>query len=290
MTLLQAYFAADFVALAADMRITRGGRVENDFRSKSMLWTDRALIAFTGLAELGRERKYTLQWYGELLASRPGFDTEDLVTALPPVLRATPYRDKRLTFTSVGYDNDGQPFGWAVTNAWQAGKPLPAARSEFRTTVLRAGPSYGAFQLGVSMPPAVRRDWGERLDRVHADGRRPTRETVTNILAGANYASAGPLVSKTCIVTTLTKDGESEFDTVTPKAKPGQPVLLQSPYMVIPGYGPVLGIFGLGPIARFRGPKGGGAARRRRQSSEPPVVRRIERHGDQGGEENQGES
>lgn len=236
MTLILAYSNLEFVAMAADRKITRAGIPEDDDRTKTLIW-GRVIFGFTGLADLGRRGQHTMEWLAhKLVGYGTDFETNELAQSLTSVVRITPVvpEDKGLTILGVGYQSERIVYiliSNMYSEHWQR---LANPGSTFRASIVYPEVRSTIRAAGIRMPPNVLNDLKSRLRRTHQD-RLPSQETVSAILAGAIQASAGRYVGDTALITTATSSGEAVFDVVTPKSKPGQTVDVASPYFVSSG-------------------------------------------------------
>jgi hypothetical protein len=115
-----------------------------------------------------------------------------------------------------------------------SGGRLSQRRGDFWVNVQALNVRSTLRALGYQMPSPAGQKLLHRLRRTHAET-LPSKETVSQILAGATRASAGGFVSHTALITTLERRNGAYFDVVNPNAKPGEVVDLASPYFVTPG-------------------------------------------------------
>jgi len=241
MTLILAYVNAEFVVMAADRRITVGRAVQDDRRTKMMLWQNDVLVGFTGLAEVGPARTHTMEWLADTVAAHPEFNTNLIVRDLASAVDAAPFarKYKRLALVCVGFTDD-QPFYALITNMHSDdGVPLSAPRRDWRVRVDRPSrPDVRA--VGAAVPDRAGRDLMERLRRTHCV-RLPSPRTVSQILAGGIEASAGAYVSDTGLITVFPRGPvAATVDVVGPSARRGEKADLAFPYFVGHGFVMVL--------------------------------------------------
>ena len=220
--------------MAADRRVTRGGHVEEDDRTKTLILGGRMIFGFTGMAELGRQRQHTMRWLaGEFARYGDNVDLNQVAQALEPVINSTPGnpKDKRLTIMGVGYQ-EGRIVYVLMSNVHSdQGYLLTSTRRTFWLSIVYPEVRSTIRAVGQPMPIKVWKDLQFRLRTTHGD-RLPSQRTVSDLLAGAMQGSAGKYVSNTALITVLSASGEASFDVVTPRSRPGQMVDIASPYMV----------------------------------------------------------
>jgi hypothetical protein len=181
-----------------------------------------------------------MDWFVKTAAKFPtclnGAEIAEEATKAVSKVRAKKH-EKRLAFAGVGYNAAGEITFVLISNMHSDdGEALPEARDEFMC-VIDNPPRLGEVRcVGIEMPNNAGNDLIERLLRSHRPGQKlPSMDRVQNMLAGAIEASAGDFVSDTALITILTKDGDAQFDVVTPGAKPGQTVDVASPYALFQG-------------------------------------------------------
>jgi hypothetical protein len=239
MTLILGYINTEFAVMAADRKIVNAinGKTLDDARTKIVIWENRLLFGFTGIAEIGKNRIHTMEWLADFLGKNKTFDSSKLSTALSDVINETvgDKKYKRLAIMLVGFDDVGKIIYCLVSNTHSdSGEIINQPRDDFWVSVVKPHVRSTIRAVGWPIPTEVGKVMLTRLRKTHS-GNLPSEKTVINILAGAIQKSSGAYISDTCLITTLSKNGRANFTVVTPNMKPGQLVDIASPYFVAKG-------------------------------------------------------
>jgi hypothetical protein len=121
MTIILGLLTKDYVALVADRRLcmSDSGRVLEDNCSKTVLWGQKAVIGYTGLAKI--EGKPTNDWIASAIVASSSNAAETLRDRATMAFSkgwATriPRGNRRMTFLVVAWMPDGSPILTAISN------------------------------------------------------------------------------------------------------------------------------------------------------------------------------
>jgi hypothetical protein len=178
LTLILSVITKDWVAQVSDRRLVwlRDDRVvrSDDERNKAVVWCSRLVFGYTGLAELGLERRTDL-WLanrlGEIEAAGPPgqVDQGRLLGQLAercteyfsgPRIRGIDSTLRRHAFVGVGWarflgEPDFSPYIGVVSNFEAGNRPeLPAAERKFRVALIRLEQDFQISAVGHSPSPA----------------------------------------------------------------------------------------------------------------------------------------
>jgi hypothetical protein len=244
MTLVLGYASHTFIVMAADHQITPRRGTDDDECTKLVLVGDTLVLGFTGLAEVGSPSAVTntAEWIAKYQSERSTFATGELGAALSHVVLATPWgpKERRLELLIAGFDAQKAAFVALVSNFRDSAGTMMSTASDNFTTVTQTLTGEGSLLgwVGTTIPPVVAGSLKDRFDRISRLG--PSPEAISEIFAGAIVATAAQnqLVNELVQIAVLPSPSSGQaarFDSVTPRARPGYRVVLDSPWMVMNG-------------------------------------------------------
>ncbi len=163
MTLVLSAASRDAVVMVADRRITdaRTGHVYDELKNKLVVYQDKFVFGFTGLAHL--DRQPVDEWLARGLRAHPNFETavNAIAQRAAQILSQTPAGVPRhQAFVGVGWarvrGDSTRPIWICVSNAWDPSKDawLSSPGSTFEVTArqIRPGKPWALFPpIGVSL-------------------------------------------------------------------------------------------------------------------------------------------
>jgi hypothetical protein len=247
-TLLLCLVTPQHALIASDRQLTfADGKVHEHHSNKALALGDSMLLAYTGIAEIGRPRRYTDRWLFDLFASQTrGFDPIEVVReAAPAAVRATNGPGsftavdrrvlRRLAVLTVAFletvqiGPDGKsviPLGLTprmqvVTNALVPGQNggldwLPESRDTFEVINEKDDAEHTGLrllELGQNLKPKARRELERDLRRVADHG--GLLSGFARLLARAIqrcHDEGNPWVGRNVMVTYITLDADPPSD------------------------------------------------------------------------------
>ena len=185
--------------------------------ARPVVWADRLVFAYTGLDDMGEERR-TDEWLANRLeeleaaaAGRPGIDVSKLLSGVAdhataflrrPRQRRIDSRRRRHAFVAAGWarfegEPEPAPYLALISNYHREGSELATAAQQFDAYVRRLAPGQGGHVLPIGHP-MTQTDTDALGGRLAGTENNP--EKVGAVLAGALREATGETSALTSIL------------------------------------------------------------------------------------------